>query len=148
MLPQPKIVTAITPVSVTNAGTATGNAIDTLGFRHCSIAIVATTSNDVTNNPSVLKVQHSTTTDASNFADIAALVGDSTAGFTIANSKTAGENNYLFNISGLGVNYRRYLRVLASPVTTQLFAGVAYLSRGEEAPINTTKANVLNLVEV
>lgn len=148
MLPQPKIVTAITPVSITNGGTATGNVIDTLGFRHCSIAIVATTSNDVTNNPSVLKVQESTTTDATNFGDITELVGDGTGGFVVANSKTSGDNNYLFNISQLGVKRKRYLRVLASPVTTQIFAGVAILSRAEEGPVNTTKANVLNLVEV
>lgn len=148
MLPQPKIVTAITPVSVTNAGTATGGAIDTLGYRHCSIAVVMTTSDNTSNNPSVLKVQESTTTDASNFADITELVGDGAGGFTIGNAKTSGENNFLFNISQLGVKRKRYLRVLVSPVTTQIIAGVAFLSRAEEAPVNTTKANVQNLVEV
>lgn len=148
MLPQPKIATAITPVSVTNGATATGVAIDTLGYRHCSIALVASTSDAVTNNPSVLKVQESATTDASNFADITELVGDSTSGFTIGNSVTQGQNNYLFNVSQLGVKRKRYLRVLLSPVTTQIVAGVAILNRGEQAPINATLANVINLVEV
>jgi hypothetical protein len=148
MLPQPKVATAITPVSVTAAATATGAPIDTLGYRHCSIALVMTTSDNATNNPSVLKLQESHTTDATNFVDIAEAVGDSTSGFTIGNSVTSGQNNYLFQVSQLGVKRRRYLRVLTSPVTTQVIAGVALLNRAEEAPINATKANVINLVEI
>lgn len=148
MLPQAKIVTAITPVSKTAGATATGAAIDTLGFRHLQIAIVATTSDAATNNPSVLKLQESATTDATNFADIAEAVGDGAGGFTVANSATTADNNYLFNVSQLGTKRKRYLRAVVSPLTTQIIAGVALLTRGEEAPINATKANVLNLVEI
>lgn len=148
MLPQMKVATAMIAAGITNGATATGDAVDTLGFRHCAIALVATTSNNATNNPATLKLQESHTTDSTNFTDIAEAVGDSTAGFTIANSNTSGQNNYLFNVSQLGVKRRRYLRLVVSPVTTQTFAAVAMLSRGEEAPINTTRANVLNLVEI
>lgn len=146
MLPQPKIVTAITPVSVTNGATATGGNIDTLGYRHCAIAIVATTADVVSNKPSVLKLQESATTDTTNYADISGAVGGTD--FTVANAVTQGENNYLFQVAQLGTKRKRYLRSLYSPRTTQVVAGVAILSRAEEAPITAAKANVSNLVEI
>jgi hypothetical protein len=143
MVPQLKTVTAIVPISKTNAATATGEAIDTLGFRYCAIHVFASTADVVSNKPSVLKVQESATTDASNFADISGAVGGTD--FTVANSLTSLPNNYQFGIN-IGPARKRYLRVLVSPATTQVIAGSAILTRGEEAPTTAAKAGVLNLV--
>ena len=145
MVPLYKTVAAITPVSVTNGGTATGNAIDTLGYRYCTIHVFAGTADVVSNKPTVLKVQESATTDATNFADVSGLVGGTD--FTVANSLTSLPNNYQIGID-LGVKRKRYLRVLVSPATTQVIAGSAHLHRAEEAPITATKAGVLNLVTI
>lgn len=136
---QPKTVTAIVPVSVTNAGTATGVAIDTLGYDRATIVVEASTSNDATNNESVLKLQESAITDATGFADITAFVGDTA--FTIPNAVTThdGKSRAQFQVD-LTKPRKRYLRVLASPLTTVVFAGTAFLTKGEEAPDTAAKA--------
>ena len=41
----------------------------------------------------------------------------------------------------------RYLRLSISPLTTQVITAIANLYRGDEAPVNTTDANVKALVE-
>jgi hypothetical protein len=145
MVPQIKTVTAIIPISKTAAATATGEAIDTLGYRYCVIHVMASTADVVSNKPTVLKVQESATTDATNFADVSGLVGGTD--FTVTNSLTSLPNNYQFGIN-LGVSRKRYLRALVSPATTQVIAGSAVLMRGEEAPSTAAKSGVLNLVTI
>lgn len=137
-----KYVVAIKQESATDAATLTSNNIDCLGYREATIVIHATTSNQATNNPSVLKVQQSDTTDATNFADITALVGDGTGGFTVPSSPTATTTA---PFAALGVNLigkKRYLRVLISPVTTQTFSVLAILGRPEEMPNSISEQNV------
>ena len=73
--PQSKQVIAISQASTTNAATASGN-IDTLGYDFVTIDVIASTSNDTTNNFSVLKLSESDTTDATNFSNISGFVGD------------------------------------------------------------------------
>jgi hypothetical protein len=141
----PKAVVAITPISVTNGGTATGESIDTRGFNYCHIHVVASTANVVSNKPTVLKVQESATTDATNYADVTGLVGGTD--FTVANALTSVPNGWLFGLP-LKPNRKRYLRVLVSPQTTMVIGGSAILTRGEESPINATKAGVNNLVVI
>ena len=70
-----KQVIAINQASTTNAATATGN-VDTLGYDFCAIDVITTTSNAVTNNPSVLKISESDDTVVTNFADVSGAVGD------------------------------------------------------------------------
>jgi hypothetical protein len=144
MLPQVKTVTAIVPISKTNAATATGEIVDTLGFRHCVIHIFASTADVVSNKPTVLKVQQSDTTDSTNFADISGAIGGTD--FTVANSLTSLPNNYQFNINMLG--RKRYLKALVSPATTQVIGGSAILFRGEEAPNTAAEAGVLNAIYI
>jgi hypothetical protein len=144
MLPNAKFVTAIVPISKTNAATATGEIIDTLGARYCEIHVVASTADVVSNKPTVLKVQQSDTTDSTNFADLSGAIGGTD--FTVANSLTSLPNNYLFGINMLGK--KRYLKVLVSPATTQVIGGSARLSRMEEAPKNAATAGVLNAVYI
>lgn len=143
MGPVSKQVIAISPASFTNGATATGN-IDTLGFDYATIDLAMATSNDVTNNPSVLKLAESDDTVVTNFADITAFVGDGAGGFTIPPAVTQGPWGMQFRVDCR--KRKRYLRLSVSPVTTQSMSAVANLSRGDEAPVGTTSANVKALV--
>jgi len=147
MKPSTKQVIVINQASTTNAGTASGN-IDTLGFDYLSLDVITTTSNAVTNNLSVLKLAESDDTVVTNFADITPFVGDGTGGFTIPNAETAATNTPFgvkMNVDCRG--RKRYIKLSASPVTTQVITGIANLSRGDEAPIDAAGANVDALVE-
>ncbi len=148
MRPQPRLALAIASASVTNGGTATATAIDTVSAsggraRHLTLDIVATTADVVSNKPSVLKLQHSDTTDATNFADISGTVGGTD--FTVPNADTSNPNMYKFNLNLVG--RKRYIRALISPRTTQTIFGVANLHWMDQAPVSAAKANVLALVE-
>ncbi len=144
MNPQTKQVIAINQASTTNAATASGN-IDTLGFDYVTIDVITTTSNVVSNNPSVLKLAESDDTVVTNFADIAEFVGDGASGFTIPDSVTSGNWGMKFNVDCRA--RKRYLKLSVSPLTTQVIAAIANLSKAETAPVNTTSANVKILVE-
>lgn len=143
MLPYGKQVIAINQASTTNAATATGN-IDTYEFDYATIDIIATTSNDTTNNPSVLKLAECDTTVVTSFADITAFVGDGAGGWTIPAAVTSGDWGVKFNVDLRG--RKRYLRVSISPLTTQSFTAIANLFRGDELPVNSTKAGVKAIV--
>lgn len=144
MNPQTKQIIAISQVSVTNAATATGN-IDTLDFDFVSIDVITSTSNNTSNNPSILKLSESDDTAATSFADIAEFVGDGASGFTIPDAVTSGLWGVKFNVDCRA--RKRYLRVTLSPLTTQVVTAIANLSKGTEAPVSTTTANVKALVE-
>jgi hypothetical protein len=59
-------------------------------------------------------------------------------------TNTATLSHYKFNVD---LRHRkRYLRLLASPVTTQSFTAVANLHRGELVPVTATDAGVSVLV--
>ena len=144
-----KKVLAINGASTTNAGTASGT-IDRLGFDYAVIDVCLTTSNNVTNNPSVLKISESDTTDATNFSDVGIFKGDdTTSGFTIPNSITAATS-----ITGPFVTFnvdltkrKRYLQVDVSPVTTQIVTVLAQLGRAKEMPANAADHNAVALVQ-
>jgi hypothetical protein len=144
MFPQLKSVVAINNVSKTNGATATGT-IDTLGYDWATIDVIATTADAVTNKPTVIKLQESDDTNASNFADIAAAVGGGGSGWTVPAALTSGNNNYKFNVDCRA--RKRYLQVVFTPPTTQIVTAVANLGRGEQAPVTAAKAGALALVE-
>lgn len=144
MNPLRKQVIAINQASTTNAGTASGN-IDTLGYDHAEIDIITTTSNDTTNNPSVLKLSESDDTVVTNFSDITKFVGDGAGGFTIPAAVTSG--NWGVKMSVDLRNRKRYLKVSVSPVTTQVITAIANLHKGDEGPNSATDAGVNALVE-
>lgn len=147
MLPQAKAMIAIIPVSKTNGATATGEIIDTKDYDYCTIDVFAHTADVVSDTLSVLKLQECDTTVATSFANVSGAVGGTD--FTIATNaytSTTNQNIWKFNVDCRA--RKRYLKVIASPQTTMIIAGVANLLRGEQAPINATKANVLNLVEI
>lgn len=144
MIPQQNFArrVALMSTSATNGATTTAN-IDTLGFDHVTISVLMTTSDNATNNPSVLKISESDTTDATNFSDVTGLVGDSS--FTIPASETAATSitkpYAVFNVNTQ--RRKRYLKVTISPTTTQSSTVLAELSRAEQTPATTDQANVV-----
>lgn len=145
MNPLQKVALAINQLSTTNAATASGN-IDTLGYDRAQIDVIATSSNDTTNNPSVLKLSESDDTVVTNFADVSGAVGDTDFTIPACYTNTASDFKVKFSVD---TRYRkRYLKVSVSPVTTQIITAIANLSKGDEGPDSATDASVDALVEV
>lgn len=146
MVPLSKSVIAITPISVTNGGTATGEFIDTKGHDYLELTVVASTANVVSNTINVLKLEEGDTT--SSVATFAGAKQDTD--FTIAtNAYTSTANGQ--NVWKYGVDLRgrkRYLRVSVSPQTTMVIGGVANLFRSEVMPATAAQAGALNHVLV
>lgn len=146
----PRLEILMNGLSASNAGTVGGTAIpyvDTLGFSYMELAVIGTTSDAATNNPSVMKVQTSETGSATNVTDvtwsnITALVGDGTGGFTVPASPTATTvRPYALlrcDMRGRG----RYARLVISPLTSQTFTVLARLSNGVEMPNTAAEAGV------
>ena len=143
MTPQLKTIVAVNGVSKTAAATASG-LIDTLGYDWCTIDIVATTADVVSNGPTVCKLQEADVTNSSSFADITAFATP-----TIPSANTAAtavlQNNYKFNVDCR--SRKRYLQAVYSPAATQTVTILANLGRGEQAPVTAAKANAMVLVE-
>jgi hypothetical protein len=149
MRPQPRWQLAINSASVTNGQTATAKAIDTSPpggprARHLCLVVDAGVPNVVSNKPTVLKLQHSDTTDATNFSDISGTVGGTD--FTIPNADTSNNNLYVFNVNLQGK--KRYIRAQVAPQTTVTVAGYAALHWTDQAAATAVKAGGLALVEV
>ena len=143
MNPLRKCVLAINQLSTTNAATASG-IIDTLGYDFAEIDVIATSSNDTTNNPSVLKIGEGDTTSA--FTNVSGAVGDTD--FTIPNCYTNTASDFKVKFSVHCRARKRYLQVSVSPVTTQIITAIANLHKGDEGPDSATDAGVDALVEV
>jgi len=141
----PKTVVMLQTVSPTNGETATSQNLDTKGFDVVHIDLVQTTSNNTTNKPATLKLQHSDTTDATNFSDISGFVGGTDFTIPTVGTNTSTISSYKFKVDMR--HKKRYLRLLVSPVTTQSFTAVANLFCGEIEPTNAAAANVSLLVE-
>jgi hypothetical protein len=129
----------ISPASTTNAGTASGS-IDTKGFDYAVIDVIASASNNTTNNFSVLTLSEGDTTSAYT----AISTGDTD--FTIAAAETAGHVVAQFRVDLRA--RKRYLSLAASPVTTQVIAAVAHLYKGDELPVTAAKAGAGVLVDL
>lgn len=148
MRPQTRLALAIASASVTAAATAVATNIDTSPpggprARHLSLDIIATTADVVSNKPQTFKLQHSDTTDATNFSDITGTVAGTD--YTLPNADTTNPNLYKFNLNLQGK--KRYIRAQVSPRTTQTIVGVANLSWLDQSPNTVGKANVLALIE-
>lgn len=144
MKPAIKTVIALAPASTTNGATQTAN-IDCLGFDHLSLDLCGTTADVVSNKYSVCKLSEADTTDATNFSDITKFVAGGAGGFTLANANTSNPYAVKFNVDLRG--RKRYIKVTASPRTTQTLWAHASLGIAEQAPVNATDANVNTLVE-
>ena len=144
MNPLRKCVLAINQLSTTNGATASGN-IDTLGYDFAEIDVSATSSNNVTNNPSVLKLSESDDTVVTNFADVSGFVGDTD--FTIPNVYTNTASDWKVKFSVDCRPRKRYLKVSVTPITTQILTAIANLHKGDEGPTTASEAGVDALVE-
>jgi len=130
-------------VSATNAATVGGTAVayfDTVNMEEYSLAVIATTSDALTNTPSVMKLQHGDTgaaTHASNttWSNISGRVGDTD--FTIPDSPTATATTQMpyFAFEGVkcGANLGRYHRLVLSPLTSQTFQVLVFGKRKQAA---------------
>jgi len=120
--------------------------IDTIGFGHASIDVVfekvaaAGTNSAVA---TVLKVQQG---DGTTYADIAALVGGGSGGFTIPTpAVTSADNVVRFDIDLKGQT-GRFLRIQATGNATGSIYTVARLSKGEAAPWDAASKGALRTV--
>lgn len=121
--------------SVTNGGTASGT-FDTKGYDEVLIIVTQGTSNDTTNNLSVLTIGDGTATNS--FADLAGGTGDTD--FTIPAADTSNAQTYFIHLDRNKGDWNdRYIKVAASPVTTQLLSAVAILGRARQVPDTTTE---------
>lgn len=145
LFPNSKTMVMLQTTSATNGETVTSQNLDTKGFDVVHIDVVQTTSNNVTNNPSVFKLQHSDTTDVSNYSDVSGFVGDTDWTIPTVGTNTATVSSYKLKVDTR--HKKRYLRLLITPVTTQSFTAVANLFGGEQIPTNAALANVSALVE-
>ena len=130
----PKSVIVIAPTETTNAATATGS-FDTRGYDYAVIDVMATTTNNTTNNFSVLTLSEGDTT--ASYA--AASTGDTD--WTIATQSTSV--NAVVAQFRLDLRARkRYLKLTASPLTTQTIWAHAQLYRGDAMPVAAAAAGV------
>lgn len=106
--------------AATNADT-TAN-VDTRGFDSARIVLFSST----TNVPTTLRVEHSDTTDATNFSTINATGGTD---FTLAGASATSTNPHaVFDIVTAGL--KRYLRLTVRPATaTANLVAIAELGR-------------------
>lgn len=137
---KPKSAIVISPTSTTNAATTTGT-LDTLGYDYVVIDVMTTTSNNATNNLSVLTLSEGDTT--SSYA--AVKTGDTD--FTIANASTSVDEVVAqFRVDMRG--RKRHLKLTASPLTTQTIWAHATMFKGDDTPVAAADANVGVLVDV
>jgi hypothetical protein len=129
-------------VADTTTAQTAQHTIDTLGFSYASIDVVfeaaAATTDAICR---ALKIEESDAS-GSGFADITALVGGGTGGFSIpsSGSRTSGSNVVRINLDVRG--RKRYLRVNATPVAASVVASVARLGRGEAGASDASSSGV------
>jgi len=142
-----KSVLVLATASTTNGATATGQ-IDTLGFNQLILDVNMTTADTTTNKMTTLKLSESDDTVVTNFVDIAKFTGGTNAGnFTLPapSTSTSQPNLYKFNIDLRG--RKRYLKVTATPPTTQSITIWGVLQKPHRAPILAADAGSISVVE-
>ena len=139
-----KVITSVKPQSITGSSAVNGASVDTLGSDNAKIHAYAVTT---TSNPSVatLAVKLQESADNSTWTD--ALDNTSTViGFTLDVHAADGFN--AARIEGLGLNRKRYLRVVATPSFTggtspAIVANAEIVFGGgtNPLPVNTNTSN-------
>ena len=147
----------IDAASATAAGTITSQVIDTLissslntRANYLSLPIWSTTSDVVSNCPTVLKLQEADVTNTSSFTDIVAFVGgtqtSATVGYVIPNWPTATTQQVQVAFEVDLKARKRYIRLLVSPATSQTYKAIAILSRSGIASATAAYKNVSGIV--
>ncbi len=154
MRPMLRPVTAILSASLTNGATSAVINVDTLPSgqtsppRHLCFVIKTTTADVVSNAPSVLKLQHSATTDATNYSDVSGSVGGTD--WTIGNALTTSGliNTYLMYVDNPSGRLKRYVKVVVSPRTTMTVWAECLMFNMPQTPDSTALANAQAIVSI
>jgi hypothetical protein len=134
----PKSVIVISAVSTATNATTTGS-FDTKGFDFVVIDVCSGTSDAATNNFAVLTLSEGDTT--SSYAAVS--TGDTD--FTIANTSTSAAPIVAqFRVDMRG--RKRYLKITATPLTTQIIWAHATMYRADNLPQTAAKAGAEVLV--
>lgn len=136
-----KPVIVIEGASTTNGGTASG-LIDTRpdnGYKALYLCIAQGTSNSTSNKLTVCKLTEADTSNGSFTAIVPFTGGTQTStsvGFVIPTASTSAQQKYMLNVDLRG--RKRWLKLEASPVTTQIITAVGLLDRAEQSPPTAT----------
>jgi len=138
-------VTSISPQSVTGSSAVNGTVIDTKGYSSGALVAYAVKS---TSNPSAatlaVKLQEGTLANGGDMADALDNTG-TVIGFTL--NAVAADAENAARIEGLGLNRKRYLRIVVTPAYTggtspsMVSAADILLGRGYVRPTQTTTSN-------
>lgn len=138
-----KVVGDVPTAAIGATATATLT-IDTLGYDHASVTVLRA-SNASTVFASVIKVEESD--DNSSYANVTALVGGGTGGFSIpAIAASATGSASILKLDVDTKAKKRYLKVSYTPGASATVAIVANLGRGEVSPETNAQAGVIGRV--
>ena len=138
-----KVVGDVPTAAIGATATATLT-IDTLGYDHASVTVLRA-SNASTVFASVIKVEESD--DNSSYANVTALVGGGTGGFSIpAIAASATGSASILKLDVDTKAKKRYLKVSYTPGASATVAIVANLGRGEVSPETAAQAGVIGQV--
>ena len=118
--------------------------IDTIGYDHASVSVLRA-ANASTVFANVIKVEESD--DNSSYANVTALVGGGTGGFSIpAIAASATGSASIMKLDVDTKAKKRYLKVSYTPGASATVAITGRLSRAAESPASASDANVLSWV--
>ena len=138
-----KVVGDVPTAAIGATATATLT-IDTIGYDHASV-VVLRAANASTVFANVIKVEESD--DNSSYANVTALVGGGTGGFSIpAIAASATGSSSILKLDVDTKAKKRYLKVSYTPGASATVAIVANLGRGEVSPETAAQAGVIGQV--
>ena len=138
-----KVVGDVPTAAIGATATATLT-IDTLGYDHASVTVLRA-SNASTVFANVIKVEESD--DNSSYANVTALVGGGTGGFSIpAIAASATGSASILKLDVDTKAKKRYLKVSYTPGASATVSIVARLGRGEVSPETAAQAGVIGQV--
>ena len=138
-----KVVGDVPTAAIGATATATLT-IDTIGYDHASV-VVLRAANASTVFANVIKVEESD--DNSSYANVTALVGGGTGGFSIpAIAASATGSASILKLDVDTKAKKRYLKVSYTPGASATVAIVANLGRGEVSPETAAQAGVIGQV--
>ena len=118
--------------------------IDTLGYDHASVSVLRA-ANASTVFANAIKIEESD--DNSSYANVTALVGGGTGGFSIpAIAASATGSASILKLDVDTKAKKRYLKVSYTPGASATVAIVARLGRGEVSPETNAQAGVIGQV--
>ena len=138
-----KVVGDVPTAAIGATATATLT-IDTLGYDHASVSVLRA-ANASTVFANAIKIEESD--DNSSYANVTALVGGGTGGFSIpAIAASATGSASILKLDVDTKAKKRYLKVSYTPGASATVSIVARLGRGEVSPETAAQAGVIGQV--